>query len=67
VTPRTSLSFTANITLLNAGDPLAQDFADFGEKLEVVSKKGSVAVVGSVTSLQDPAVQALGLDVKKLL
>jgi hypothetical protein len=55
------------MTPLIADDLLAQVFADFGEKLEVVSKKGTVAVVGSVTSLQDPAVQALGLDIKKLL
>jgi len=45
----------------------AKDFADFGEKLEVVSKSGSVAVLGSASSLEDPAVQALNLNIKKLL
>jgi len=45
----------------------AKDFADFGEKLEVVSKTGTVAVLGSATSLEDADVKALGLDVKKLL
>jgi len=50
---------------LNTG--IAQDFADFGEKLEVVSKSGSVAVLGSASSLEDPAVQALNLNIKKLL
>jgi len=45
----------------------AKDFADFGEKLEIVSKSGTIAVIGSGAALEDPAVKALGLDTKKLL
>ena len=45
----------------------AKDFAEFGEKLEIVRNKGSIAVIGSAAELDDPAVKALGLDVQKLL
>jgi len=45
----------------------AKDFADFGEKLEIVSKSGTVAVIGSASALEDSAVSAMGLEMKKLL
>ena len=45
----------------------AKDFADFGERLEAVSSKGSIAVIGSSTAFEDPEVQKLGLKMSKLL
>lgn len=45
----------------------AKDFKEFGERLEAVSKTGTIAVIGSATSLEADDVKALGLDVKKLL
>jgi len=45
----------------------AKDFKELGERLEAVSKTGTIAVIGSATSLEADDVKALGLDVKKLL
>jgi len=45
----------------------AKDFKEMGERLEAVSKSGTVAVIGSSTSLEGADVKALGLDIKKLL
>lgn len=45
----------------------AKDFAEFGERLEAVSKSGTIAIVGSANSLEAEEVAKLGLDVKKIL
>jgi len=45
----------------------AKDFKELGERLEAVAKSGTIAVIGSKTSLEGDDVKALGLDIKKLL
>ena len=45
----------------------AKDFAAFGEKLEIVSKSGTIAIVGSANAFEPDDVKALGLETKKLL
>jgi len=45
----------------------AKDFKEFGERLEAVSSKGTVAVVGSKAALESAEVADLKLDITKLL
>jgi len=45
----------------------AKDFKELGERLEAVAKSGTIAVLGSKTSLEGDDVKALGLNIKKLL
>ena len=56
-----------SLSLSHTHTHTTQDFADFGEKLEIVSKSGTVAVIGSASALEDVSVSALGLEMKKLL
>jgi hypothetical protein len=45
----------------------AKDFKEFGERLQAVSNKGTIAIVGSSAALQAADVADLKLDLIKLL